>query len=534
MDQTSPDGTQGQPEQSPFFTKKRSRYILVVTIGLLVVIVAVIVLAVLLTRKTNECGAGDKDVQGDKAEDGTFFISFTSFESFGIVKNALRLAVSYKAPKVHTTDWLIRYKSSDIYRTVGAVRSHKDDENAFSTEVTVQDFSDVYQVQLILHTAAVYALIDFNYTFLKTKGSTNIPAWRNEIICIEDNVVATTDKNLTIHVTLKLEPEFQRMMTQSSKQLTEFIVMEILFVNKTDEPPVLYNVFHDFPENIMTADITNINENLVDLSVSISSDHVQYGGLFIVGIPENVTADYISNIQHGVLVNVLSPVSKDVVPENTIGVLFPFNNQTYIFSKRHTLVCVAMGNPLPEVTMYKEGNNSKSMNLKSEQETLIKDDYLHMVGYTVETSDRNNQGRYLCMARNDYSVTQTAIEVIFAEFPVISVNETGVVENTTEKITIKCQASGKPKPDIQLNLFVSGGPDLIKTGLYQVNQSVTDMDTSVVTLTRSPPNPVIHTVYCRAFQNYAYQDSVKLQLFPYNEANGIDWVLYHRMENLSG
>ena len=57
---------------------------------------------------------------------------------------------------------------------------------------------------------------------------------------------------------------------------------------------------------------------------------------------------------------------------------------------------------------------------------------------------------------------------MFAQQPVIDVTETGVVENTTERTTIKCQASGKPLPMIEINLFEYYGPNLIQTGLYQV------------------------------------------------------------------
>ena len=50
----------------------------------------------------------------------------------------------------------------------------------------------------------------------------------------------------------------------------------------------------------------------------------------------------------------------------------------------------------------------------------------------------------------------------------IDVTETGVVENTTERTTLKCQASGKPVPVIELNLYDHYGPNLIQTGIFQV------------------------------------------------------------------
>ena len=71
-------------------------------------------------------------------------------------------------------------------------------------------------------------------------------------------------------------------------------------------------------------------------------------------------------------------------------------------------------------------------------------------------------------ARSGQTVTETETEVILGQAAVISVEETGAIANTANRTTIKCQASGKPRPNIQLNLFVPFGPDLTQTGLYQV------------------------------------------------------------------
>ena len=79
-------------------------------------------------------------------------------------------------------------------------------------------------------------------------------------------------------------------------------------------------------------------------------------------------------------------------------------------------------------------------------------------------------------AQSGQATTETTTEVIFVEQSVINVVETGVIENTTERTTIKCQASGKPRPTIQLNLFEDYGPNLMRTGLYQVFHSIFSRD----------------------------------------------------------
>ena len=69
--------------------------------------------------------------------------------------------------------------------------------------------------------------------------------------------------------------------------------------------------------------------------------------------------------------------------------------------------------------------------------------------------------------------------------------------------------------------------------MLQVAESSPDRTTSVVTLTISPPGPAIHTVYCVPYQNDVKQgQNVKIEVFPFDESNGIDWVLYNHMYNL--
>ena len=281
------------------------------------------------------------------------------------------------------------------------MRNPGNDENAFTTEVTIQDFSDVTLVYLRIYSTSEFAVIEFNYTGLTNKGSANIPAWRNEIKYIDDHIVAPTDTNtnMTIDVTVQLDSDIQRMLNESSKSVAELISefgdMFIDAVNTTTEPPELYEMVQGFPENIFFVDVTNIKGNLVNLTLSIPAEFVKYGCLLSLSIPEIASTNYVSRIKHGVTVKVLSPETNDVVAENTVAV-YPFANETYIFSKRSTVTCFAMGNPHPEVTMYKKGQGQEYISLIADQEELINDEYTHMVGYTVETIDSNNQGQYLC------------------------------------------------------------------------------------------------------------------------------------------
>ena len=281
----------------------------------------------------------------------------------------------------------------------GIVRSYSDDPNSFSTEATIHDVKDISAIYLRLYSITQYVTIRFNTSAHIDEGSDTITAWRNRIVDIEDSITAIPDTNLTLNVIVKFHSEFLKMLNESSKSIQDlFLESGDIFidaVNTTADPHVLFEAFNGFPANIFYVDVANINETTFNFTITGLEEYVQYGGLLILTIPDISSTDYISEIRHGYVVRILSPQSNTVVAENSVA-LYPLANETYIFTKRATLICFAMGSPQPKVMIYKEGQDQEYHSLSSGQEDLVKDDYSHMIGYTVAANDTNNQGRYLC------------------------------------------------------------------------------------------------------------------------------------------
>ena len=279
------------------------------------------------------------------------------------------------------------------------MRSNSDDPNSFSTEVTIHDVMDISVAYLRLYSKTQYVTIRFNNSAHIDEGSATITAWRNRIVDIEDSIIAIANNNLTLNVIVKFDSEFLKMLNESSKSIQELFLefgdIVIDGVNTTADPHVLFEALNGFPANIFFVDVANINETTFNFTITVLEEYVQYGGLLILTIPDISSTDYISEIRHGYVVRILSPQSNTVVAENSFA-LFPLANETYIFTKRATLICFAMGSPPPKVMIYKEGQDQEYHSLSSGQEDLVKDDYTHMIGYTVAANDTNNQGRYLC------------------------------------------------------------------------------------------------------------------------------------------
>lgn len=281
--------------------------------------------------------------------------------------------------------------------SAGTVQVLEEDNTVFVGDVTVLDFLEVSIVNLRIYSSNEWVSVEFNISELSSKGSLGVPVWKNKIIHIDNNVQASVNHNTSIGVTFKIDTNILRMLESEGGDIEEFIDRAVdMFIdalNTSSEPPVVFEVFHGFHETVFSTKIENKTEDLLDLTINISPEYVQFGALFTCTILEPSKTKYIDRIRHGTVVKILSPGTKDVVLRNSLGV-YPFDNQTYIFSKRHTLVCFAMGNPRPHVTLYKLGNAGKDHLLVTAEE-LLKDRYTHMVVYTVETSEPN-EGKYIC------------------------------------------------------------------------------------------------------------------------------------------
>ena len=69
---------------------------------------------------------------------------------------------------------------------------------------------------------------------------------------------------------------------------------------------------------------------------------------------------------------------------------------------------------------------------------------------------------------------------------------------------------------------------------FQVTKSSNGSDIAIVTLTISPPDYRIHTVYCTASQ-YEHIELRKIEIFSFGEILGTDWSLYDEMwEHIRG
>ena len=286
--------------------------------------------------------------------------------------------------------------------SAGTVWKPGDNATVFATNITIPDIIDVIYMRLEIHTMSKSIYSHFNNRAGPIPGSAQVPAWRSEFIHIDNNVVAPINTNLSINVTVKIDSELQQELRNASQtQGDEVNIKEALEVfyyslNSSAEPPDVVEVGDGISETncIYVPETVTINEDTIQLTINIGTECTQFGGLLQIGINEPSSIEYLRAVTQTVIVKIYSPVSHDVVPENTVSVL-PLNKETYVFLKRSTLLCFAMGNPQPTASLYKVGTDSLEYLLNTAEE-FITDEYSHLVGYTVETDDQINEGKYIC------------------------------------------------------------------------------------------------------------------------------------------
>ena len=272
----------------------------------------------------------------------------------------------------------------------------------FATNITIPDIIDTTYIRLQIHSMSKSISIHFDDRAKPIPGYAQVPAWRSEIIHIDNNVIAPINTNLSIDVTVKLDPFLQEGLRNYSQTQGDEVnikgVLEVFYdgLNTSAEKSVVFEIFGGYSETncIYVPETVTINHGTIQLTINIGAECTQFGGLLQIGINEPSFIEYVRRISQIVFIKILSPVSNDVVPENTVGV-YPLNKETFIFLKRSTLFCFAMGNPTPSVSLYKVNADSREYLLTTAEE-LITAEYKHLMGYTIGADEQVNEGKYIC------------------------------------------------------------------------------------------------------------------------------------------
>ncbi|XP_045197860.2 uncharacterized protein LOC123552338 [Mercenaria mercenaria] len=446
-----------------------------------------------------------------------------SVNSSGVNSDLTTVSIMYSASSDHTTSWILPRTNGGLLRTSGRKTQAIPGSELYTSTVDIEQMQSIRTLYFRLYNDEQSVSIELNPTEIEKPQQQNVTAPAVGLLQINSSYMAPLDSDLNITAIInKSTKDFREI---------EFVKVFLTSLNTSANPPEVFEILNFNLEEIDLS-ISNRTDTTANMVITIRYPYVQYGGILGVLLPyrESMTG-MVERLFYGPFIKIYAPDAKEAVPRNTLGI-FPLAKQSVIFPPAQSIMCVAMGNPRPNVAILKVVNNGKTKELESE--TVILDSYTNIKVLTLAAKrPRKEEGVYMCRATNGNQTVNVSTEVVVLKPAVFDENKTGVIKNTSKIIVISCKANGKPKPKLALRLYDEYGPDLIRSGMYQVWKSAETNVASRVTLSISPTDAAdIHTVYCVAAQGDAYgsfETSRKINVYP-----GVDrennWELYQRFQ----
>ncbi|KAL4232830.1 putative aminophospholipid-translocase [Mactra antiquata] len=446
-----------------------------------------------------------------------------TIETEGANMSPTPISVTYAATPDHTTEWIALRRNGGMWRTAGKRVKDIFDPTVYTSSVEVPQMATISSMYFRLYNDDESVNLRFNVTELDKKQTQDVIAPDAELLKINTTFVAPSDSDLNI----------TGIVNRNAHEFDELAFVEVFFtgLNTSASPPTIFEVMNFNSDGLALSGERRTNTTS-NMQISLRHPYVQYGGILTVRMPyRNSITGMVEELFYGPFIKIYSPDGKYVVQNNTIGI-FPLPRQTIIFPPMQSVICAAMGNPRPEVQVLKM--TSGGLKEQKETETVILDSYMNMKVLSLNAAlQKKTEGRYVCRATNGNQTIDAPTEVTVLEPAVFDERKTGVTKNSSDVVVISCKARGKPKPMLQLRLYDEYGPDLAKSGMFQVWRSDPSKFTSRITLSISPVDePDIHSVFCTSTQggpNAAFERSTLINVFPGMEKEN-NWELYSRVQ----
>lgn len=127
-----------------------------------------------------------------------------------------------------------------------------------------------------------------------------------------------------------------------------------------------------------------------------------------------------------------------------------------------------------------------------------------IVHHTFDASTSKVQGNYICRAESGDAVVEEQTEVIVYYPVVFDEAKTGIIKNNTNKVVFGCKARSKQRPELEF---------LPNIERFKVTNTKIGKSGRRLTMTMSPPEYEMHTMYCVSRQ-HGLMEYRTLELFP--------------------
>lgn len=263
------------------------------------------------------------------------------------------------------------------------------DSSIYTSTVDVLQLGDMYSLYFRLYNDDESVDLRLNVTELGTRQEKLIKAPASGFLTIDKSFVAPRVNDLKITGTVN----------ESLYKLTSGPFIDVFFIgiNASASPPRVFEILRfDYKHpyiRLVTSGGKYYPKSSID--ITLKYPYAQYGGiLFVRMLYRDSIKSLVERLYYGPHVKVFPHEGMNVIRENAIGI-YTLPRQTLVYQPSQSITCTAMGNPRPDVSVWKVTKDGK----KKEEvtETVILDNYINRKVVTL-SPDRPNEteGRYIC------------------------------------------------------------------------------------------------------------------------------------------
>jgi hypothetical protein len=228
--------------------------------------------------------------------------------------------------------------------------------------------------------------IVLNTTAAVTSQEQTITQPNSKLIEMNTIYMAPQNSSLTITGVIKLNMSF---IGDSST-----IVDVFEGLNTSSNPPIFFEK-SSFNSDEINVNLTKRTNETTNYHITIGHSVIKYGGFLTIRVPymESSKDRMVDVYSSGYRVKIFAYGTKDVLPYNVVGT-FPLQKQTIIFPPSSTIMCLTIGNPRPNASIFKIDKNGGYKKLVTE--TVFSNSYSTMEVLTLSANQRTHEGRYIC------------------------------------------------------------------------------------------------------------------------------------------
>ena len=256
----------------------------------------------------------------------------------------------------------------------------------YTSTVNVEQLRSMRQMFFRLYNDEESVNVRFNLTEIEIAQQQNVTAPTLGLLKVNSSYTAPQDSDLNITA----------IVNKNARDFNELAFVEVFFtgLNTSASPPAIFEIMN-FNSEGLGLSMSRRNDTTSNMDITLRYPYVQYGGILTVRMPyrESMTG-MVEELYYGPFIKIYGPGAKTVVPENSLGI-FPLARQTIVFPPTQSMICAAMGNPRPNVTILHLLNGSKTKEVPTE--TVILDSYMNMKVLTMSAKQtKKTEGRYIC------------------------------------------------------------------------------------------------------------------------------------------